>query len=148
MIRMKGKAGTGNLIEAVRHTRDIFKEIRRLKSMDEDEIFVFAKEHQCSLDLVKQTRELGRLPVVTFAAGGIATPADVAMMMQLGVDGCFVGSGIFKSGDPVKRAKAIVDACTYYKDAKKLAEISTDLGDAMVGIAFDPSKFKGAKEYQ
>lgn len=148
MIRMKGKAGTGNLIEAVRHTRTIFKEIRRLKSMDEDEIFVFAKEHACPLHLVKETRELGRLPVVTFAAGGIATPADVSMMMQLGVDGCFVGSGIFKSGDPVKRAKAIVDACTYYKDAKKLVEVSTNLGDAMVGIAFDPATLKGAAEYQ
>jgi|UniRef100_A0A6T2ALY1 pyridoxal 5'-phosphate synthase pdxS subunit len=148
MIRMKGRAGTGNLIEACRHTREIFKEIRRLKSMDEDEIFVFAKEHQCPLHLVQQTRELGRLPVVTFAAGGIATPADVAMMMQLGVDGCFVGSGIFKSGDPVKRAKAIVDACTYFNDPKKLAEVSTGLGEAMVGIDFDPKTLKGAKEYQ
>ena len=112
------------------------------------QIFVFAKEHQCPLHLVQQTRELGRLPVVTFAAGGIATPADVAMMMQLGVDGCFVGSGIFKSGDPVKRAKAIVDACTYFNDPKKLAEVSTGLGEAMVGIDFDPKTLKGAKEYQ
>jgi len=148
MIRMKGKAGTGNIVEAVTHTREIFKEIRRLKTLDEDEIFVFAKEHQCPLHLVKETRDLGRLPVVTFAAGGIATPADVALMMQLGVDGCFVGSGIFKSGDPKARAKAVVDACTYFNDPKKLAEISTGLGEAMVGIDFDPSTLKGAKEYQ
>jgi len=134
MIRIKGKAGTGNIVEAVRHSRLLFKDMHRLKTLDEDEIYVFAKENQCSLELVQQCRELGRLPVVTFAAGGIATPADVSLMMQMGVDGCFVGSGIFKSGDPVKRASAIVDACTYFKDPKKLAEISENLGPAMVGI--------------
>eukprot|EP00906_Rhabdomonas_costata_P010741 RCo015107 len=134
MIRMKGKAGTGNIVEAVRHSREIFREIRRLKTLDEDEIFAFAKEHQAPLHIVQQTRDQGRLPVITFAAGGIATPADVSLMMQLGVDGCFVGSGIFKSGDPAKRASAIVDACTYFKDPKKLAEVSENLGPAMVGL--------------
>merc|ERR1711871_348330 len=134
MIRTKGEAGTGDVVEAVRHTRRTQGEIRRLQSMDEDELYVFAKEIRAPIELVRQTRDLGRLPVVNFAAGGVATPADAALMMQLGVDGVFVGSGIFKSGDPVKRAKAIVQAVTHYDDAKLLAEVSTDLGEAMVGI--------------
>jgi pyridoxal 5'-phosphate synthase pdxS subunit len=134
MIRTKGEAGTGNVVEAVRHARTMMKEIRRLQSMDEDEIFTFAKEIGASYELVKQTAELGRLPVVNFAAGGVATPADAALMMQLGLDGVFVGSGIFKSGDPAKRAKAIVQAVTHFNDPKILAEISEDLGEPMVGI--------------
>jgi pyridoxal 5'-phosphate synthase pdxS subunit len=134
MIRTKGEAGTGNVVEAVRHARTMMKEIRRLQSMDEDEIFTFAKEIGASYELVKQTAELGRLPVVNFAAGGVATPADAALMMQLGLDGVFVGSGIFKSGDPAKRAKAIVQAVTHFNDPQILAEISEDLGEPMVGI--------------
>jgi pyridoxal 5'-phosphate synthase pdxS subunit len=108
MIRTKGEAGTGNVVEAVKHARTVNSEIRKLKTRDPDELFAYAKEIQAPYDLVKQTAELGRLPVVNFAAGGVATPADAALMMQLGMDGVFVGSGIFKSGDPVKRAKAIV----------------------------------------
>ena len=134
MIRTKGEAGTGNVVEAVRHARTMNREIRRLQSMDEDEMFTFAKEIQAPYDLVRQTAELGRLPVVNFAAGGIATPADAALMMQLGVDGVFVGSGIFKSGDPAKRARAIVQATTHYNDPLILAEVSADLGEPMVGI--------------
>ncbi|CAI7776458.1 unnamed protein product [Closterium sp. NIES-53] len=134
MIRTKGEAGTGDVIEAVRHVRSVQGEIRRLKALDEDELYVFAKELRAPLDLVKQTRELGRLPVVNFAAGGVATPADAAMMMQLGCDGVFVGSGIFKSGDPAKRARAIVQAVTHYTDPKVVAEVSCGLGEAMVGI--------------
>jgi pyridoxal 5'-phosphate synthase pdxS subunit len=134
MIRTKGEAGTGNVVEAVRHARTMNREIRRLQSMDEDEMFTFAKEIQAPYDLVLQTAELGRLPVVNFAAGGIATPADAALMMQLGVDGVFVGSGIFKSGDPAKRARAIVQATTHYNDPLILAEVSADLGVPMVGI--------------
>ncbi len=134
MIRTKGEAGTGNVVEAVRHARTMNREIRRLQSMDEDEMFTFAKEIQAPYDLVRQTAELGRLPVVNFAAGGIATPADAALMMQLGVDGVFVGSGIFKSGDPAKRARAIVQATTHYNDPLILAEVSDDLGEPMVGI--------------
>ena len=134
MIRTKGEAGTGNVVEAVRHARTMNREIRRLQSMDEDEMFTFAKEIQAPYDLVRQTAELGRLPVVNFAAGGIATPADAALMMQLGVDGVFVGSGIFKSGDPAKRARAIVQATTHYNDPLILAEVSADLGVPMVGI--------------
>jgi len=137
MIRMKGEPGTGNIIEAVRHTRAIMSEIRRLQSMSDDEVSVFAKEHAAPLDLVLETKTKGRLPVVTFAAGGIATPADVGLMMQLGVDGVFVGSGIFKSGDPAKRARAIVQACTHYADPKVLADVSEGLGEAMVGIGCD-----------
>lgn len=137
MIRTKGEAGTGNVVEAVRHARTVMGEIRRLKCMDEDELFTFAKNIQAPYALVKQTAELGRLPVVNFAAGGVATPADAALMMQLGVDGVFVGSGIFKSGDPAKRAKAIVQAVTHYNDPKILAEISENLGEAMVGINID-----------
>jgi len=134
MIRTKGEAGTGNVVEAVRHARTMNREIRRLQNMDEDEMFTFAKEIQAPYDLVRQTAELGRLPVVNFAAGGIATPADAALMMQLGVDGVFVGSGIFKSGDPAKRARAIVQATTHYNDPLILAEVSADLGEPMVGI--------------
>ena len=134
MIRTKGEAGTGNVVEAVRHARAVNSEIRRLQTMDEDELFAYAKEIRAPYDLVKQTAELGRLPVVNFAAGGVATPADAALMMQLGVDGVFVGSGIFKSGNPAKRARAIVQAVTHYNDPKILAEVSEDLGEPMVGI--------------
>ncbi|KAJ9452631.1 putative pyridoxal 5prime-phosphate synthase subunit PDX1.1 [Diplonema papillatum] len=137
MIRMKGEAGTGNVVEAVRHCRAIQRECRRLKTMDENEMFTYARDIRAPLDLVKKTAELGRLPVVTFAAGGLATPADVSLMMQLGCDGVFVGSGIFKSGDPAKRARAIVEACTYYTDAKRLGAISEGLGEAMVGLTMD-----------
>jgi pyridoxal 5'-phosphate synthase pdxS subunit len=137
MIRTKGEAGTGNVVEAVRHARAVNGDIRRIQNMDEDELFAFAKEIRAPFDLVKQTAALGRLPVVNFAAGGVATPADAALMMQLGVDGVFVGSGIFKSGDPAKRAHAIVQAVTHYNDAKILAEVSENLGEPMVGINLD-----------
>lgn len=133
MIRTKGEAGTGDVVEAVRHARAVLGEIRRLQSMQEEELMSYAKEIGAPYDLVIETRELGRLPVVNFAAGGIATPADAAMMMQLGVDGVFVGSGIFKSGDPAKRADAIVKATTHYRDAEILAEVSRNLGAPMVG---------------
>ena len=134
MIRSKGEAGTGDVSNATTHMRSISGEIRRLQSMREDELYVAAKELQAPFDLVKEVAELGKLPVVLFTAGGIATPADAAMMMQLGADGVFVGSGIFKSGDPAKRAAAIVKATTYYSDAKVVAEQSRGLGEAMVGI--------------
>jgi pyridoxal 5'-phosphate synthase pdxS subunit len=134
MIRTKGEAGTGNVVEAVRHARAVNASIRQLQTMDENELFAFAKEYRAPYDLVQQTAKLGHLPVVNFAAGGIATPADAALMMQLGMDGVFVGSGIFKSGDPVKRANAIVQATTHFNDAKLLAEVSAELGDPMVGI--------------
>ncbi|MEZ4726860.1 MAG: pyridoxal 5'-phosphate synthase lyase subunit PdxS [Caldilineaceae bacterium] len=137
MIRTKGEAGTGNVVEAVRHARTVMGEIRRLTCMDEDELFAYAKNIQAPYDLVKQTAALGRLPVVNFAAGGVATPADAALMMQLGVDGVFVGSGIFKSGDPARRAVAIVQAVTHYNDPQILAEVSEDLGEPMVGINLD-----------
>lgn len=137
MIRTKGEAGTGNVVEAVRHARTVNGAIRHLQTMDEDEMFAYAKDLRAPYDLVKQTAELGRLPVVNFAAGGLATPADAALMMQLGVDGVFVGSGIFKSGNPAKRAKAIVQAVTHYNDPKILAEVSEDLGEPMVGINLD-----------
>ena len=133
MMRTKGEAGTGDVVEAVRHARSVYGEIRRLQHMAEEELMTFAKELAAPFELVKETRELGRLPVVNFAAGGIATPADAALMMQLGVDGVFVGSGIFKSGDPAKRANAIVKATTHYNDPKILAEISRNLGEPMVG---------------
>jgi len=133
MIRTKGEAGTGDIIEAVRHARAVLGEIRRLQGMLEEELMTFAKEIGAPYDLVKETRELGHLPVVNFAAGGIATPADAALMMQLGVDGVFVGSGIFKSGDPAKRGNAIVKAVTHYNDAAILAEVSRNLGEPMVG---------------
>jgi pyridoxal 5'-phosphate synthase pdxS subunit len=134
MIRTKGEAGTGDVVEAVRHARAVNGEIRRLMSMDEDELFTAAKNLQAPYELVKETAKLGRLPVVNFAAGGVATPADAALMMQLGVDGVFVGSGIFKSGDPAKRAKAIVEAVTHFDDPDILAKVSRGLGEAMVGI--------------
>ncbi len=134
MIRTKGEPGTGDVIQAVRHMRQMNREIAQIRSMREDELFECAKELQVSYDLVKYVHENGRLPVVNFAAGGVATPADAALMMQLGAEGVFVGSGIFKSGDPQKRAAAIVKAVTNYKDAKLLAELSENLGEAMVGI--------------
>ena len=133
MIRTKGEAGTGDVIEAVRHARAVFGEIRRLQNMPAEELMTFAKNIGAPYDLVKEVKDLGHLPVVNFAAGGIATPADAALMMQLGVDGVFVGSGIFKSGDPAKRADAIVKATTHFKDPHILAEISRDLGEPMVG---------------
>lgn len=134
MIRTKGEPGTGDVVQAVRHMRMMQSEIRRLKSMAEDELFEAAKELQVPYELVKYVHENGKLPVVNFAAGGVATPADAALMMQLGAEGVFVGSGIFKSGNPEKRAAAIVQAVTNYNDAKKLAELSENLGEAMVGI--------------
>lgn len=134
MIRTKGEAGTGDVIEAVRHMRSVNAEIARAKNMSEEELRVYAKELQVDYALLKETAKLGRLPVVNFAAGGVATPADAALMMQLGCDGVFVGSGIFKSGDAAKRAKAIVQAVTHYNDPKVLMEVSMDLGEAMVGI--------------
>ncbi|MDY6872713.1 MAG: pyridoxal 5'-phosphate synthase lyase subunit PdxS [Chloroflexota bacterium] len=133
MIRTKGEAGTGDVVEAVRHARNVLGEIRRLQNIPEEELMAFAKEIGAPYELVKETRELGHLPVVNFAAGGIATPADAALMMQLGVDGVFVGSGIFKSGDPAKRANAIVKATTHFNDPAILAEVSRDLGEPMVG---------------
>ncbi|MBO5153733.1 MAG: pyridoxal 5'-phosphate synthase lyase subunit PdxS [Eubacterium sp.] len=134
MIRTKGEPGTGDVVQAVRHMRKMNQEIARITSMREDELFNQAKELQVSYDLVKYVHDNGRLPVVNFAAGGVATPADAALMMQLGAEGVFVGSGIFKSGDPKKRAAAIVKAVTNFNDAKLLAELSEDLGEAMVGI--------------
>jgi len=133
MIRTKGEAGTGDVVEAVRHARSVLGEIKRLQNMPEEEVMAYAKEIGAPYDLVLETRSLGRLPVVNFAAGGIASPADAALMMQLGVDGNFVGSGIFKSGDPAKRAAAIVKATTHYKDPYILAEVSRNLGEPMVG---------------
>ena len=134
MIRTKGEAGTGDVVEAVRHARTVLGEIRRLQLMPDDELMAYAKEIGAPFALVKETKELGRLPVVNFAAGGIATPADAALMMQLGVDGVFVGSGIFKSGDPASRARAIVESTTHYKNPEILAKVSENLGDPMVGI--------------
>lgn len=134
MIRTKGEAGTGDVVEAVRHARTVLGDIRRLQYMPDEELMTFAKNIGAPYELVKQTKELGRLPVVNFAAGGIATPADAALMMQIGVDGVFVGSGIFKSGDPAKRAKAIVEATTHYNNPDIIAKVSEDLGEPMVGI--------------
>lgn len=134
MIRLKGNAGTGNVLHAVRHARSVFGEIRQLQSLDEDGVFTFAKEHQSPLELVELTRALGRLPVTTFAAGGIATPADVSMLMALGCDGVFVGSGIFKGENSAERARAMVKACTYWQCPSVVAEVSEGLGKAMVGI--------------
>jgi pyridoxal 5'-phosphate synthase pdxS subunit len=133
MIRTKGEAGTGDVVEAVRHARSVLGEIRRLQNMPEEELMAFSKEIGAPYELVLETRSLGRLPVVNFAAGGVATPADAALMMQLGVDGVFVGSGIFKSGDPARRAAAIVKAVTHYNDPYILAEVSRNLGEPMVG---------------
>jgi pyridoxal 5'-phosphate synthase pdxS subunit len=133
MIRTKGEAGTGDVVEAVRHARSVLGEIRRLQNLPDEELMAFSKEIQAPYALVKETKDLGRLPVVNFAAGGLATPADAALMMQLGVDGVFVGSGIFKSGDPAKRAAAIVKATTHFNNPKILAEVSRNLGEPMVG---------------
>ena len=143
MIRTKGEAGTGDIVNAVTHMRAVFGGIRRLGSLREDELYAEAKNLQAPYDLVRWVAEHGRLPVVTFTAGGIATPADASLCMQLGADGVFVGSGIFKSGDPDKRAKAIVEATTHYMDADVLARVSTGLGEPMVGIStssLDPSQ--------
>ena len=134
MIRTKGEPGTGDVVQAVRHMRVMNAEIRRIQSLREDELFEAAKQLQVPVELVEYVHENGKLPVVNFAAGGVATPADAALMMQLGAEGAFVGSGIFKSGDPAKRAAAIVKAVTNYTDAKLIAELSTDLGEAMAGI--------------
>jgi len=134
MIRTKGEPGTGDIVQAVRHIRLMNQEIARISSMREDELFNRAKELQVSYELVKYVHDHKRLPVVNFAAGGVATPADAALMMQLGAEGVFVGSGIFKSGNPAKRAAAIVQAVTNYTDAKLIAKLSEDLGEAMVGI--------------
>lgn len=140
MIRTKGEAGTGNIIEAVRHVRSVMGDIRLLKNMDDDELFAYAKKISAPFDLVLQTKQLGRLPVVQFAAGGVATPADAALMMQMGCDGVFVGSGVFKSGDPAKRARAIVQAVTHYADPEVLQEVSCGLGEAMVGLNLSDRK--------
>jgi pyridoxal 5'-phosphate synthase pdxS subunit len=134
MIRTKGEAGTGNVVEAVRHMRQVMDDIRRVQTMPDEELFAAAKEFQAPYELVKEVHDLGRLPVVMFTAGGIATPADAALMMHLGAEAVSVGSGIFKSGDPAERAKRIVDAVTYWNDYDKLAEVSTGLGEPMVGI--------------
>jgi len=145
MLRTKGEAGTGNVVEAVRHARTVVGEIKRLQSLSKDELFVAAKELRAPYELVKEVAASGKLPVVNFAAGGVATPADAALMMQLGMDGVFVGSGIFKSSDPESRARAIVQAVTHYKDPKVLMEVSTGLGPAMVGISDikgDPVNFR------
>ena len=137
MIRTKGEPGTGDVVQAVRHMRAMNAEIRRVQNLRADELFEAAKQLQVPVDLLRSVQENGRLPVVNFAAGGVATPADAALMMQVGAEGVFVGSGIFKSGNPAKRAAAIVQAVTNYTDAKGLAELSTDLGEAMVGINED-----------
>jgi pyridoxal 5'-phosphate synthase pdxS subunit len=145
MLRTKGEAGTGNVVEAVRHARQVAGDIRRLSNMDKAELFIAAKELRAPYELVKWVADHGKLPVVNFAAGGIATPADAALMMQLGVDGVFVGSGIFKSSNPEARARAIVQATTHYKDPKVLMDVSTGLGPAMVGICDikgDPVNFR------
>ena len=134
LIRTKGEPGTGDVVQAVRHMSAMNAEIRRVQNLREDELFEAAKQLQVPVELLRSVHENGRLPVVNFAAGGVATPADAALMMQLGAEGVFVGSGIFKSGDPAKRAAAIVKAVTNYTDAKLIAELSTDLGEAMVGI--------------
>jgi pyridoxal 5'-phosphate synthase pdxS subunit len=137
MIRSKGEAGTGDVSQATTHIRTILGQIKRLTTMDSSELFEAAKELRAPIDLVRETASLGRLPVVLFVAGGVATPADAAMMMQLGADGVFIGSGIFKSGDPAARARACVEATAYYQDADRIAKVSRGLGEAMVGIAVD-----------
>lgn len=147
MIRTKGEAGTGNVVEAVRHARSVLGSIRQIKAMPREELMTFAKDNGMPYDLVLWVHQNGKLPVVNFAAGGVATPADAALMMQLGMEGVFVGSGIFKSGDPRKRASAIVRAVTHYNDPQILAEVSEDLGEPMVGINLDflPEEEKLAK---
>jgi pyridoxal 5'-phosphate synthase pdxS subunit len=146
-VRTKGEAGTGDVVEAVKHMRTVTRDIQRASAMGKSELFVMAKEIGAPHELLQETAKLKRLPVVNFAAGGIATPADAALMMQLGCDGVFVGSGIFKSGNAAKRAKAIVQAVTHFNDAKVLAEVSEDLGEAMVGLNVsdldEGSKFAG-----
>jgi pyridoxal 5'-phosphate synthase pdxS subunit len=137
MIRTKGEAGTGNVVEAVKHMRKINEQIREIQGLSNNQLVVKSKEIQAPLDLIEYVSKNGKLPVVNFAAGGVATPADAALMMQLGADGVFVGSGIFKSGDPKKRAKAIVEAVTHYNDSSILAKVSEDLGESMVGINID-----------
>lgn len=147
MIRTKGEAGTGNVVEAVRHARSVLGAVRQIQALPREELMTYAKSHGAPYELVLWVHENGRLPVVNFAAGGVATPADAALMMQLGMDGVFVGSGIFKSGDPRKRARAIVRAVAHYNDPEVLAEVSEDLGEAMVGINLDflPEEEKLAK---
>lgn len=147
MIRTKGEAGTGNVVEAVRHARSVLGAIRQIKAMPKEELMTYAKDNGAPYELVLWVHENGKLPVVNFAAGGVATPADAALMMHLGMEGVFVGSGIFKSGDPRKRAKAIVRAVTHYNDPQILAEVSEDLGEPMVGINLDflPEEEKLAK---
>lgn len=135
MIRTKGEAGTGDVVEAVRHMRAIMSDIRRVHAARNDELFTIAKELQAPLEMIQIVKDTGRLPVPNFSAGGIATPADASLMMQLGAETCFVGSGIFKSGDPARRAKAIVESVLFYNDPKRLAEISRNLGEPMVGIS-------------
>jgi pyridoxal 5'-phosphate synthase pdxS subunit len=137
MIRSKGEAGTGDVSQATTHIRTILSEIKRLTVMDETDLFAAAKELRAPVELVRETAQLGRLPVVLFVAGGVATPADAAMMMQLGADGVFIGSGIFKSGDPAARARSCVEATAYYDDAERIAKVSRGLGEAMVGISAD-----------
>lgn len=137
MIRTKGEAGTGNVVEAVRHARSVMGAVRQIQALPREELMTYAKNHGAPYELVLWVHENGKLPVVNFAAGGVATPADAALMMQLGMDGVFVGSGIFKSGDPRRRAKAIVRAVTHYNNPEVLAEVSEDLGEAMVGINLD-----------
>ena len=137
MIRTKGEPGTGDVVQAVRHIRKMNAQIRRITSMRNDELFEEAKQLQVPYELVQYVHDNGKLPVVNFAAGGVATPADAALMMQLGAEGVFVGSGIFKSGDPAKRASAIIQAVTNYQDSKLIASLSEDLGEAMVGINAD-----------
>ncbi|EJT46359.1 hypothetical protein A1Q1_05006 [Trichosporon asahii var. asahii CBS 2479] len=145
MIRTKGEAGTGDVVEAVKHQRAVMADIRRAAAMSDEELYAFAKEIQAPYHLLKETARLKRLPVVSFAAGGIATPADAALMMQLGCDGVFVGSGIFLSGDPAKRARAIVQAVTHYNNPQVLADVSSNLGEAMVGISV-ANEIKTGKE--
>ncbi|WP_062215526.1 pyridoxal 5'-phosphate synthase lyase subunit PdxS [Streptomyces sp. NBRC 109706] len=145
MIRSKGEAGTGNVVEAVRHMRQIRGEIGRLRALDNHELYAAAKELRAPYELVREVAELGKLPVVLFSAGGVATPADAALMRQLGAEGVFVGSGIFKSGDPAKRAAAVVKATTFYDDPKVVADVSRGLGEAMVGINLDAEP--GAERY-
>ena len=146
MIRTKGAAGTGDIINAVKHVRTIAADIAALKGLSEQQLTDVASSLRVPVDLVKETQQLGRLPVVNFAAGGVATPADAALMMQLGCDGVFVGSGIFKSGNPAERARAIVQAVTHFNDAATLAKISENLGEAMVGINCDELKAQPSKQ--
>jgi pyridoxal 5'-phosphate synthase pdxS subunit len=140
MIRTKGEADTSNVVEAVRHVCSVMGAVHALRNMDDDEVFSYAKRSAAPYDLIMQTKQLGRLPVVQFAAGGVATPADAALMMQLGCDDVFIGSGIFNSGDPARRARAIVQAVTHYSDPKIQAEVSSGLGEAMVGINLSEHK--------